>query len=341
MCDVNRPLFFEKNRVRRIYTGGKQFATFFGDDSSEGYYPEEWVCSYVKALNEGSTDEKEGISRLTTGEYIDDILREQREKLLGPNREELGVLVKFLDSSIRLPLQVHPDKAFSRQYFQSEYGKTESWVILGTGEDACIYFGFSEEVTKEQLIQAFEEDEEKLLSLVNKIPVKVGDVFLIRGKAVHAIGKNCLLLEVQEPTDFTIQPEKNCGEYILNDKEKYLGLTKEQAFDCFDLELVGIKKTLASATCKKTYNGNKEILISYEDTPCFEVIRYQIERIPEMLSGTSIYVVTDGDGIVSWGSESVSVKRGDYFFVPYCMDEMVSVRSETGIEIIQCVPCKL
>lgn len=338
MTDFNKPLFFNKNRVRRIYTGGAQFAEFCGDDSKEGYYPEEWVCSSVRALNEGSTDEKEGISQLTTGEYFDDLLKNHSPELLGPNQKELGVLVKLLDSSIRLPLQVHPDKAFSRKYFSCEYGKTESWIILGTGKDACIYFGFSENVTKEQLMAAFDADEETLLKLVNKIDVKVGDVFLIRGKAVHAIGKNCLLLEVQEPTDFTIQPENTCGEYVLSDREKYLGLTPEEAFDCFDLELVGLEKTLASATCKKIVEENREKLISFSDTPCFEVVRYNLNNTPVSLNGPSIYVVTDGEAEICWGNNCKTVKQGEYFFVPYLMDKKITVASKIKATVIECVP---
>ena len=138
MFNPNEPLFFKKNRVRRIYTGGAQFAKFFSDDSTEGYFPEEWVCSCVKALNEGSTVYNEGISQLESGEYFHDILKEYKTELLGEKRRDLGILVKFLDSSIRLPLQVHPDKEFSRTYFSSEYGKTESWIIVGTEKDACI-----------------------------------------------------------------------------------------------------------------------------------------------------------------------------------------------------------
>jgi hypothetical protein len=52
---------------------------------------------------------------------------------------------------------------------------------------------------------------------------------------VHAIGCGCLLLEVQEPTDFTIQPERWCGEYKLSDREMYLGLDREKALECFDM----------------------------------------------------------------------------------------------------------
>ena len=48
---------------------------------------------------------------------------------------------------------------------------------------------------------------------------KVGEVYFVPAKTVHAIGKGCLILEIQEPTDFTIQPEHFCGEYELSDEE--------------------------------------------------------------------------------------------------------------------------
>ena len=58
---ATKPIFFEKNRVFRVYLGGKLFSSFFGDDSDDSFYPEEWICSSTKALNEGSTDEYEGV----------------------------------------------------------------------------------------------------------------------------------------------------------------------------------------------------------------------------------------------------------------------------------------
>ena len=73
----NEPVFFEKNRVFRVYTGGKLFADFFGDDSTDGFYPEEWVASSVRALNEGSTDEYEGVSKIKgTDMYLNDAVEQ-------------------------------------------------------------------------------------------------------------------------------------------------------------------------------------------------------------------------------------------------------------------------
>ena len=332
--NLNKPLFFKKNRVRRIYTGGSQFATFFGDDSTEGFFPEEWVCSYVKALNEGSDIPDEGISVTEDGEKFDELLKNHTEEMLGKGRTELGMLTKILDSSIRLPVQCHPDKEFSRKHFNSEYGKTESWIILGAGEDACIYFGFNKRYTKEEFRAAFDKDESVLVSMLNKIPVKPGDVFLIPGKAIHAIGKNCLLLEVQEPTDFTIQPENKCGDYVLSDNEKYLGLDPDVAFDCFDMELDSLEKTLKAAKCEPEKDGHIEKLITHEKTPCFAVTRYNVNSESVALPCPSVYVVTEGNGKVVCGDYERDVKKGDYFFAPAVIDGKLF--AEGNMQIIQC-----
>ncbi len=77
----NEPIFFEKNRVFRVYLGGALFSDFFGDDSTDGFYPEEWICSSTKALNEGSTDPYEGLSTiLGTDIHFDELLEKEKPR---------------------------------------------------------------------------------------------------------------------------------------------------------------------------------------------------------------------------------------------------------------------
>lgn len=343
---ATKPVFFEKNRVFRVYLGGKLFSDFFGDDSEDCFYPEEWVCSSTRALNEGSTDEFEGISLVKdTNIHFNELLQNEKELMLG-NRNSFDVLVKALDSAIRLPVQAHPDKAFSRVHFNSEFGKAESWIVLGARENACIYFGFKDGVTAEEFekaVDASETDKTAMENLLNKIPVSVGDVYFIPAKAVHAIGAGCLILEVQEPTDFTIQPERWCGDYHLSDMQMYLDLDKDTALKVFDYSY---NYDRVMKECKKTpitaYENDgckKEILISKEDTPCFSVERYVVNvGKTEALEGVCVYVVTDGLGkLISDGSEK-EIKKGDYFFMPYCCDGKFTVESDNSITLAKCVP---
>ena len=65
------PLFFERNRVFRVYEGGKLFHDFFGDEAVDGNFPEEWIASKVKALNKEARSPDEGLSKIRgTGETL-------------------------------------------------------------------------------------------------------------------------------------------------------------------------------------------------------------------------------------------------------------------------------
>ena len=267
---INSPIFFEKNRVARVYTGGKLLGDFLGDGSSDGFYPEEWIASAVRAINKGSDDPKEGVSKpIGSDLYFDELLMHNKYEMLGP-QGKLRLLVKYLDSAIRLPAQAHPDKEFSRAHFHSEYGKTESWIILGTRENAGIFFGFKDGVDEKAFRQAIadsEFDKDAMEKLMKSISPKVGDVFLVPAKTVHAIGAGCLILEVQEPTDFTIQPERWCGDYKLSDDEMYLGIAPDDAVKCF-----GFGEQPSAKVEPKTVYEEKgvkvECLIDRTFTPC-------------------------------------------------------------------------
>ena len=103
-----------------MYTGGKLFANFLGDGSEDGFYPEEWIASAVRAMNKESANEKEGVSKpIGYDLYFDDLLSQNKYEMLGP-KGKMRILVKFLDSAVRLPAQVHPDREFSRTYLHSE-----------------------------------------------------------------------------------------------------------------------------------------------------------------------------------------------------------------------------
>jgi len=343
---LRNPIFFERNRVNRVYTGGALFADFFGDDSVDGYKPEEWVVSNVGALNKNSAGPKEGISRVRgTNIYFDDLLRDHAGSLLG-DRKHFGVLTKILDSAVRLPVQAHPDKAYSRKHFQSDYGKTEAWLVLATRPGARLYFGFREEISKEAFSEAVEEtrtQKDALEKLLHHVPVEPGEVFLIPARLVHAIGYGCLILEIQEPTDFTIQPEYWCGDYLLNDHEMYQGLDKETALEVFDYCAVGhrmmnrvrrIPRVLEKTTVCLT-----ESLISPQDTPCFSVERRTLRDGTAVLTqAPAVCVITDGSGVLKCGVNRWSVRKGDYFFLPWAAKDLASMTTEGRIQWVTCLP---
>lgn len=295
------PLFFERNRVTRVYTGGKLFYDFFGDEPTDGFLPEEWIASSVKALNKEPVSKKEGVSKIKDSEvYFDELLEKYLFELLGSSAR-MRILVKILDSAVRLPAQAHPDRAFSKKYFNSEYGKTESWIILATRPEAKIYFGFKDGVDKEvfaNAIDSSETDKDAMEELMRYSEVNAGDAFLVPAKTVHAIGAGCLILEVQEPTDFTIQPEHWCGEYKLNKKEMYMGISKAKAIECFDFG-----KAPNARLVPKVYRDTDEVkierIVTAADTDCFVINRITLNSGESELNindSYGVYIVTAGLG---------------------------------------------
>jgi len=340
---LEQPLFFNRNRVFRVYTGGKLFHELFGDEPVDGDRPEEWIASKVRALNENSNDAQEGLSTVEgTNVSFASLLAEYPGEMTGGHG--FDVLVKALDSAVRLPAQTHPDKTFSRRHFQSEHGKTECWLILATRPGAKLYFGFKEGVSEAQLKDAVQRSENKgdaFSGLMQEVEARPGDLWLIPARVAHAIGAGCLILEVQEPTDFTIQPERWCADYRLSDQEMYLGLAPETALACFDLSLTGesvIRKGRKEPIPVERADGYvKESLISYEDTPCFSVYRHKLAAAECFLRGPAVFVVTDGDGVIRSGQSERRVQKGDYFFLPVAAGR-VSVASESHLEIVECLP---
>ena len=318
---ITKPIFFERNRTARVYTGGKLFAGLFGDEPVDNYLPEEWIASGVRALNEGSTDPKEGVSRIENSDvYLDDLLKQYPAELLGAGNS-FRILVKALDSAIRLPAQAHPDKAFSRRYFNSNFGKTECWLILDKRENAKIFFGFKDGVTQadfERAIDESETDPDAMERLMKEIDPNVGDVYFVPAKTVHAIGKGCLILEVQEPTDFTIQPERWCGEYRLSDEQMYLGLTREQAVSCFDFGPAPNAK-LAPRVTEQRDGFVQETLVGADNTDCFVIHRLHLcdGRYTLNVQGSyAVYIVIDGTATLDGDGYTRVVSKGDYFLMP-------------------------
>lgn len=344
---TRQPLFFDENRVYRVYRGGKLLDRFLRRrESGDGNYPEEWMASTVRAMNDASSSPDEGLSVIAgTAVHLKRLGEAYPAETYGP-AGDFRILVKCLDSAIRLPIQAHPDKAFARRYFHSEFGKTEMWLILATREEAGIYFGFKERMTKadfSELASRSRTEKQVMDDYLNRVEVKVGEVYLIPARTVHAIGYGCLILEVQEPTDFTISPEFWCGDRLLSEKEMYLGLTKEQALDCFDYsvfgpECVALAKKEARVLAE-TKDLVRESLISEEDSPCFQVLRSTIRGRMELHEAPAIHVVTEGFGRIVGTDFRREIGRGDYFFMPFGARSRFWVEADdTCLCVATCLP---
>jgi mannose-6-phosphate isomerase len=140
-----------------------------------------------------------------------------------PPPPEVPILVKFLFTSARLSVQVHPDDEYARRHEDSA-GKTEMWHILRTEPGAEIALGFREPITRERLRSASVSGEiEKLL---HWIPVAPGETYFTPAGTVHAIGGGLALCEIQQVSDVT---------YRLYDYGRPRELHLDKAADVSDL----------------------------------------------------------------------------------------------------------
>lgn len=81
-------------------------------------------------------------------EYIEKIGKEA----LGENSvkyDYFPLLIKLIDAKGDLSVQVHPSDRYALEN-EGEYGKAEMWYILDCDEGACLYYGFSRDVSREE-----------------------------------------------------------------------------------------------------------------------------------------------------------------------------------------------
>lgn len=110
------------------------------------------------------------------------------------------LLVKYLFTSERLSVQVHPDDAAAQARGYAR-GKDEAWIVLSAEPDSTIALGFEREMDPAAVRQgALDGSIEQMLHWQ---PVKAGDVIYSPARTVHAIGKGLRIIEVQQNLDLT------------------------------------------------------------------------------------------------------------------------------------------
>ena len=115
--------------------------------------------------------------------------------------EKLPYLVKYIDTTDNLSIQVHPGDEFARLH-ESSSGKTECWLILDSQVGSGIYLGLRPGITSAQIEMAI-KNKEDLSKLLNFYPVKRGDFFFVPSGSIHAIGKGVTLAEIQQSSGIT------------------------------------------------------------------------------------------------------------------------------------------
>lgn len=113
---------------------------------------------------------------------------------------QLPILVKWLFTSEKLSIQVHPNDDQARQRGLVS-GKEECWFVVSAELGAVLGIGTRSELTDDALRAASISGE--IESLMDWKPVAAGDYFYVPAGTVHAIGAGIALVEVQQFADVT------------------------------------------------------------------------------------------------------------------------------------------
>ena len=219
------------------------------------------------------------------------IKSEPINKFINPKIQNL--LIKLIDSAQSLSIQVHPSDEYALKY-ENSLGKTEMWIILDAKEGSYINLGFNQDVKKEEFPELIKDD--SILSYLNKIYVKPGDIYLIKPGTIHAIGEGITLLEIQESSKLTYRV------YDFNRKDKN-GNKRElhvsKAIDVLNFSKLNIQ------------NLNKEEVIK---TNYFEVRKgHNLNENKIDVLKPSIITIIEGNGFID---ETEVSKFKSYFVLP-------------------------
>jgi len=186
--------------LKRIRWGGDRLGRVLGKRiGDEGDYAESW-----EVVDHGFDQ-----SVVTGGEFegwtLRRLVEQQASALFGSRQkfDQFPLLIKFLDATDRLSVQVHPNDEQAKRFDASENGKTEAWVIIDAEPKSQLYAGLKSGVDREDLSRHLRDGTVEVC--LHSFEVHPGDCLFIPSGTVHAIGEGILLAEVQQSSDLTFR----------------------------------------------------------------------------------------------------------------------------------------
>lgn len=197
---MHTPIYFD-SFLRPMVWGGRRLEALLGRPlpSSEPY-GEAWQVS----------DHPVHHSRVRQGPLAGRTLRTLMEahadRLLGPaqgRHARFPWLIKFLDASDWLSVQVHPDEQAVRRWLPQEGSKTEAWYVIAAEPGSRIHAGLLPGVNARTLQAALSEG--TVAQCLHSFTPRSGDCIFLPAGTVHAVGGGVLLAEVQQTSDATFR----------------------------------------------------------------------------------------------------------------------------------------
>ena len=111
------------------------------------------------------------------------------------------ILVKYIFTSEKLSVQVHPSDAQAGELGETDRGKEECWLVIDAEPGAMLGVGFKQTIDVETMRTSALDG--SIEDMMEWCPVTAGDFFYIPAGTVHAIGAGVSLIEIQQNSDIT------------------------------------------------------------------------------------------------------------------------------------------
>ena len=264
--------------LKQVLWGGNKIIPFKQLDAEMEQVGESWEVSGVK----------DNESIVANGQYegmkLNDLVALLKGDLVGKeNYERFGnefpLLIKFIDASKQLSIQVHPNDEQAKAKGLKR-GKTEMWYIMESAPDATLLSGLKRAITPEEYKAMVENN--TITDALCEYRVGEGDVFYLPAGRIHSIGAGTFLAEIQETSDVTYR----IYDFKRKDKDgNYRQLHTEAAAECIDYSVENDYRTkyearknegveLAQCTHFTTsvYDLDEPMLLDYSELDSFVVL---------------------------------------------------------------------
>ena len=313
------PLQFNPILKERIW-GGTKLKTVLNKPITSDITGESWELSTVEG------DISVIANGHLSGKSLTEIINDFPNELLGTEvysrfGKQFPLLFKFLDAREDLSIQVHPNDELAQKRHHS-FGKTEMWYIMQADENARIIVGFKEKSNADEYLKNLEN--KAVLSILNDVKVKAGDVFFLETGTVHAIGAGLVVAEIQQTSDIT---------YRIYDFDRVdtQGNTRELHVD-LALEAINYNTTETKKEYTTIENISNEIVNCNYFTTNFIPLN---GIIPVNKNGKSftVYMCVEGNFEIEANEIPYHYKKGDTVLIPASLTQFKMMGKGSVLEI--------
>ena len=291
--------------LKQVLWGGNKIIPFKQLDADMEQVGESWEVSGVK----------DNESIVANGEYegmkLNDLVALLKGDLVGKeNYERFGnefpLLIKFIDASKQLSIQVHPNDEQAKAKGLKR-GKTEMWYVMESAPDATLLSGLKRAITPEEYKAMVEND--TITDALCEYRVSEGDVFYLPAGRIHSIGAGTFLAEIQETSDVTYR----IYDFKRKDKDgNYRQLHTKAAAECIDYSVENDYRT--------KYEARKNEGVELAQCPHFTTSVYDLDE-PMLLDYSEldsfvVLIALSGECTLSTGDAETQLRAGETVLLP-------------------------